>query len=433
MSDTLEDRVRLMESAFFMSYPHDVYARLRAEAPVFHSERDGIWAISKYEDVRHISRNPEVFANGYHVFSAAAAIRGDTSAPPEPPDSSHSSGMPPDAVARRLSLVDEDGNDSLVFADGARHAFLRKVASYAFKPRAVARLDAEVEALTAKALADIEPGVEVDFIDTVAAPVPIIMIARLLGVSDGHVGDFRRWSDAFSELGDESLQGGGDPELLNQRLAATEEFNEFFTEQLAARRVQPRDDLLTAMVQAEWDGRAMTMGEMLMMTTILLIAGNETTRGLLSGTGCLLADHPDQHRLLRASPELVPQSIEEFLRLVSPVTHMCRTATVDTEVRGVPIAKGDFLCLLYPSANRDEEVWKDADLLDVTRRPDPAHMAFGFAEHFCLGAALARREARIVITQLVQRFRSWHVVGGLTRAQNHMTPGITRMPVVFER
>jgi cytochrome P450 len=395
---------------------------------VFHSERDGIWAISKYEDVRHISRTPEVFANGYHVYSAAASIHGD------PAGAADDGGMPPDAAARRRSILDPDGNDSLVFADGSRHAFLRKIASYAFTPRAVARLEDEVERLTAKSFDEIEPEVEVDFIDTVAAPVPIIMIARLLGVPDEHVGDFRRWSDAFSELGDEALTTDGDgDELFAQRVAATGEFNEFFTAQLEERRRHPREDLLTAMVQATWEDRQMTMAEMLMMTTILLIAGNETTRGLLSGAGRLLAEHPDQREILRRQPELVASAVEEFLRMVSPVTHMCRTALEDTEVRDTPIRKGSYLCLLYPAANRDEDIWERSEELDVTRTPDATHVAFGFAEHFCLGASLARREARIVISHLLERFGSWDIVGEITRARNHMTPGITRMPVVFHR
>jgi len=426
MARSLEDDVRLLESAFFMSYPHDVYTRLREEAPVFRSERDGIWAITKYEDVRYISRSPELFANGYHVYSTAASFRGED-------DASTSGAMPPDARARRASMLDQDGNESLVFADGARHAFLRRIASRAFTPRAVARLEDEVERLTADAFAKIEPGVEVDFIDAVAAPVPIIMIARLLGVTDNHVDDFRRWSDAFTELGDESLTGGGDPQLLEQRLTATTEFNEFFTEQLEHRRRVPQDDLLTAMVEATWEGRHMTMAEMLMMTTILLIAGNETTRGLLSGAGSLLADHPDQRELLRSDDDLVAPAIEEFLRMVSPVTHMCRTATTDTEIRDVAIPKGSYLCLLYPAANRDEDIWDRSQELDVTRTPDLNHVAFGFAEHFCLGASLARKEARIVISQLLEQFSSWEVVGDTTRALNHMTPGLTTMPVVFSR
>jgi cytochrome P450 len=419
----LADDVRLLESAWFQSYPHDVYARLRNEAPVFHSERDNIWAITKYEDVRYISRTPALFANGHHVYSTAASIKGETGA---------AAVVTPDADARRASILDADGMDSLVMADGPRHAFLRKIASYAFTPRAIARLEDEVIRLTKESFANIEAETEVDFIDAVAAPVPIMMIARMLGVSDEHISDFRRWSDAFCEIGDESLPGIEDP-AFGERLVAIEEFNDFFLQQFIDRRSNPQDDLLTAMVEAEWEGRKMSDDELKMMTMILLIAGNETTRGLLSGTGVLLADHPDQREILRKDLELVPTAIEEFLRLVTPVTHMCRTALDDVEIRGVRVPKGAYLCLLYPAANRDEDIWEHPDQLDVRRPVDATHLAFGFAEHFCLGANLARREARIVTTELLSQFSSWEVVGDTRRAQSHMTPGLTKMPVVFHR
>lgn len=425
----LQDEVRLLESAFFRDYPHHVYTRLRSEAPVFYSERDRIWALTKYEDIRYVSRNPKLFASGYHIYSSAAAIVGKQDTAPD----DHFNGMPADARARRASILDADGMESLVFADGARHSFLRKIAGYAFTPRAVDRLEDEVDALTHRLFDTIEPGTEVDFIDEVAAPVPVIMIARLLGVTDEHVDDFRRWTDAFSERGDDFLTEDGERILLEERLAAMEEFRSFFTEQLEWRRANPQDDLLTAMVETTWEGKHMSMEEMLMMTIILLIAGNETTRGLLSGSAVLLAEHPDQLDLLRRSPDLIPPAIEELLRMVTPVTHMCRTAVEDTEIRGVAVPKGAYLCLLYPAANRDEEIWERADQLDVTRAPDPTHVAFGFAEHFCLGASLARRESRIVLTRLLERFSGWQLTGEVRRANNHMTPGITRMPVVFHR
>lgn len=425
----LQDDVRLLEAAFFRDQPHDVYARLRNEAPVFHSERDRIWAITKYEDVRYVSRNPKLFASGYHIYSSAAAIVGNESTAPDV----HVPDMPADARARRQSILDADGMEGLVFADGARHSFLRKIASYAFTPRAVDRLEAEVDTLTQQLFDAIEPGVEVDFVDTVAAPVPVIMIARLLGVTDEHVADFRRWTDAFSERGDDFLTEDGEQVLLEERLAAMEEFRSFFAEQLEWRRANPQDDLLTAMVEATWEDRHMSMDEMLMMTIILLIAGNETTRGLLSGSGVLLAEHPDQIDQLRRSPDQIVPAIEELLRMVTPVTHMCRTAVEDTQIRGVTIPQGSYLCLLYPAANRDEEIWERADQLDVMRSPDPTHVAFGFAEHFCLGASLARRESRIVLSRLLERFSGWDLTGDVRRANNHMTPGITRMPVVFRR
>ena len=173
------------------------------------------------------------------------------------------------------------------------------------------------------------------------------------------------------------------------------------------------------------------MEDQLSMATVLLIAGNETTRGLISGAGKLMGEHPDQRQILVDQPELIAPAVEEFLRYVSPVTHMCRTALDDVEVRGQQIKKGDYLCLLYPAANRDEDVWERAETLDVTRKPDPAHVAFGFAEHFCLGSNLARREARIVITELLRRFPSFDIVGDVERVRQHMVPGIKKMSVVF--
>jgi cytochrome P450 len=420
----LADEVRLLESAWFQSYPHDVFKRLRNEAPVFYSERDDIWAISKYEDIRYISKTPSLFSNGHHVYSTAASIEGDPQLV---------ASVSPKADARRASILDPDGNDMLVMSDGPRHTFLRKIASYAFTPRAIAQLEDEVIRLTKETLANIEPETEVDFIDTVAAPVPIMMIARMLGVGDEHLDDFRLWSDAFCELGDDALTESGDDELFLNRVARTEEFNAFFLDQFAQRRRHPQDDLLTAMVDAEWEGRKLTDSELSMMTMILLIAGNETTRGLLSGTGLLLAENPDQREILRNDLELVPTAIEELLRLITPVTHMCRTALDDVEIRGVQVPKGSYLCMLYPSANRDEDIWDDPDRLDVRRPVDAAHLAFGFAEHFCLGANLARRESRIVLTELLSQFSSWDVVGPTRRAQSHMTPGLTKLPVVFHR
>jgi len=141
--------------------------------------------------------------------------------------------------------------------------------------------------------------------------------------------------------------------------------------------------------------------------------------------------HPEQRQILIEQPELLATAVEELLRYVTPVTHMCRTAMRDTEIRGAQIRAGDYLCLLYPSGNRDEEIWDRADELDVTRAPDPAHVAFGFAEHFCLGAQLARREARIVIGELLRRFPNYEIVGDTTRVRQHMTPGIKTMPAVF--
>ena len=417
---SLDDEVRLLDAEWFMSYPHDVFTRMRSEAPVYWSERDELWALSKYEDVRYVSRTPELFANGYHVYVAAGAVA-DDGAP-----STDERSMPRRAELRIQSVP--EGHRGISLTDGEWHRFLRKIASYAFTPRAINALEEQVARLAVEFFDEIPEGVEVDFVDTVAAPLPMVMIALMLGVPSERLPDFRRWSDAFIEMSDETTHG--DPEFV-ERLSAVAEFHEYFGEQLAARTSDPQDDLLTNIAHAEFHGRRMSRDDQIGLAQILLIAGNETTRGLLSGAGMAMAEHPDQRQILIDSPELMPTAVDEFLRWVTPVTHMCRTALDDTELRGLKIRKGDYLCLLYPAANRDEDVWERADELDVTREPDPSHLAFGFAEHFCLGSNLARREARIVLTELLRRFPNYELMGDITRVRQHMTPGVKQMPVVF--
>ena len=422
MTTTLDEQVRLMDASWFMSYPHDVYARLRREAPVYWSERDGLWAISKYDDVRWVSKTPARFGRAYHIYVAAAGVQDDG----EP--STDARGLPRRAELRKIEALGPLHTDNLVMADGERHTFLRKIASYAFTPRAIGELEDQVKQIAADLFDQIPEGVEVDFVDTVAAPLPMIMIALMLGVPIEDLDKFRVWSDTFIEMSDESAMG-----QVEDRINEIIEFRDYFTEQLEDRAANPRDDLLTKLAQAVWHGEPLSINEQLATAQILLIAGNETTRGLIAGAGQLLAEQPEQRRLLVEAPDLIPGAVEEFLRYVTPVTHMCRTALDDTEIRGQRIAKGDFLCLLYPAANRDEDVWQRADDLDVTRAPDPAHVAFGFAEHFCLGASLARREAKIVLAELLSRFPNYEIVGAATRTRQHMTPGIKTMPVIFRR
>jgi cytochrome P450 len=290
-------------------------------------------------------------------------------------------------------------------------------------------LEQHVAELAVAQVDRIEPGVEMDFIDTVAAPVPMRVIAEMLGVSTDLLDDFRRWSDAFIELNDQNETR--DEAETNQYFASIIEFNDYFTKELQDRVAAPRDDLLTALAHADDGGKPLSIESQLSMTFVLLVAGNETTRGLLANAAKLLFEHPDQRRLLADDPSLLPNAVEEFLRYQSPVTHMCRTALADTELRGQKIARGDYLIMLYPAANHDEEIWERADELDVTRTPDPGHLAFGFAEHFCLGASLARREIRLVLGELLERYPNYELLGEPERVRAHMTPGIKRMPVVF--
>lgn len=413
MTVPLDEVVNLSSREWWMSYPHEAFRRLRVEAPVYWSEKDGQFAISKYQDIRFISKSPQIFSNVYGMTVDM---------------SMHD--VSDDPMTRARARRDMGGlgeGDQLVAFDPPRHTFLRKMLSAAFTPKAAAKLEDEVEQFADEVINRIEPETEVDFIESVAGPVPMLVIASMLGVSDKDLPRFHRWSDAFIELGSGADGRPPDPEYI----ASILEFDEYFKAELRARRDNPKDDLLSALAHGGDGGESFTLADQLSTARILLIAGNETTRGLISGAGKLLCEYPDQRALLVKDPTLTPNAVEECLRYVTPVTHFCRTVVEEIEIRGIKFVPGDYVTMIYVSGNRDEEIWDRADVFDITRKPDPTHLAFGFAEHFCLGQALARREGRIVLAKLLARFPEFEIVGEIDRFRASQTPGIKRMPVVF--
>jgi cytochrome P450 len=420
----LSERISLASVDFFM-YQFDLYARMRADAPVYWSEADQAWALTRYEDIRYVSKTPQLFSNRFGIIAWQCNTPDDGQ--PLVDDSITGKPMPRPAVLR--GQLTDTRPDGLTGIDPPRHTFIRKVASQAFTPKAIARLEQHVAQLAIAQIDQIEPGTEVDFIDTIAAPVPMRVIAEMLGISTDMLEEFRRWSDAVIELNDHN--GDRDAAQTDELFNAMLEFDEYFTQELKDRVSNPRDDLLTAVAHTDDGGKPLDIESQLSLAFVFLVGGNETTRGLLANAGKLLFEHPDQRRMLAEDPSKLPNAVEEFLRFQSPVTHMCRTALEDTELRGQKIARGDFIVMVYPSANRDEDVWERADQLDVTRKSDASHLAFGFAEHFCMGAALARRETRIVLDELLKRYPNYEIVGDVTRVHAHMTPGIKTMPVVF--
>ncbi len=256
-----------------------------------------------------------------------------------------------------------------------------------------------------------------------AAPFPLTVIAELLGIDEADRGDFRRWSDAAIES----------PDLPPaETMTALGELSAFIVAHIGAKRAQPGEDLVSLLVQAEVDGCPLRREELFMFLLTLLVAGNETTRTLLSGTALVLEEHPDQRAALASDPALLPGGVEECLRWVTPVHAFCRTATSDTVVGGARVGEGDYLCMLYASGNRDEEVFgDDAARFDVRRATTPVHLAFGFGEHVCLGASLARLEGRIFLEELLARFPDYAVTGSPERVLSTTVAGIRSLPVVL--
>ena len=349
------------------------------------------WALLRYEDIRYVSTNPDKFSS----------TKGITI--PDP--------VMPNPV--------QEGN--LIFTDPPRHRQLRKLINTGFTRRQVATLEPKVREIVHGVLAGTRAGSTHEFAEQLAAPLPTRMIAELLGAPPDDWEKFRRWSDACT--------GNADPEIELDSLAAVGELFEYFQHLIAARRAEPRNDMLSVLSTAEVDGARLTDDDLLNFAFLLLVAGNETTRNLIALGTLALIDHPDETAMLVADPSLIPAAVEEMLRWTSPVTHMARAATADVEIRGQRIREGDMVVMLYGSANRDEEIFgSDAEEFKPTRHPNP-HIAFGCGEHSCIGSQLARLEARVFFEVLLGRYPELELVGDVDRMRATMVPGVKRMPV----
>ena len=376
---------------FFAGDPYPTYQALRASAPVCWNDVTKFWALLKYEDIRYVSTNPDRFSSA----------RGITI--PDP--------VMPNPV--------QEGN--LIFTDPPRHRQLRKLINTGFTRRQVAILEPKVREIVYGVLENVRADSTVEFADELAAPLPTRMIAELLGAPPDDWEKFRRWSDACT--------GTADPEIELDSFVAIGELFEYFQQLIAARRAEPRDDMLSVLSTAEVDGAKLTDDDLLNFAFLLLVAGNETTRNLIALGTLALIEHPGERRKLVNDPTVIPAAVEEMLRWTSPVTHMARAATVDTEIRGQLIREGDMVVMLYGSANRDEEIFgSDAEEFKLTRHPNP-HIAFGCGEHSCVGAQLARLEARIFFEVLLGRYPELELAGDVERMRATMVPGVKRMPV----
>jgi cytochrome P450 len=379
---------------FYAGDPYPAYKQLRAGAPVCWNDVTKFWALLRYEDIRYVSTNPDKFSS----------TKGITI--PDP--------VMPNPV--------QEGN--LIFTDPPRHRQLRKLINTGFTKRQVAILEPKVREIVYGVLDDVRTESTVEFAESLAAPLPTRMIAELLGAPPDDWEKFRRWSDACT--------GNADPEIELDSFVAIGELFEYFQKLIAARRAEPRNDMLSVLSTAEVDGAKLTDEDLLNFAFLLLVAGNETTRNLIALGTLALIEHPEECDKLVKEPALIPGAVEEMLRWCSPVTHMARAATADVEIRGQRIREGDMVVMLYGSANRDEEIFGlDAEEFKIDRHPNP-HIAFGCGEHSCVGAQLGRLEARVFFEVLLGRYPKLELVGDVGRMRATMVPGVKRMPVRLE-
>ena len=389
-------------------YPHDAYALLRREDPVHWFVKNDVmpfWAITKHADIVHIGKHPETFVSGPDLVIRTRAVpEGDAFEPPP----------------------------TLIQLDPPVHGKYRKIVSKRFTPGALRRMHGEIESI-AKEIVDslLEEGDEgsCDFVEKVAAPLPIAVIAWLLGVPKSDWNLLFDWTNRTIGADDPEYQVEGRSSIETMRGAGREMF-EYFSEMTEGRRKHPRDDLVSILAHAAIDGEPLPTYELLSYYFLLVLAGNETTRNATTGGLLALIENPEQLDRVRRDPSLVKPLVEEILRWTSPVIHFCRTPVEDFEMHGEKIRAGESLCLFYPSANRDERVFDAPDEFRVDRRPN-RHIAFGIGEHVCLGAHVARLELQVIFRHLTARIEEVELAGPIERLRSNIVGGIKHMPIRY--
>lgn len=374
--------------------PYPYYAALRAEAPVYWAKEAEAWCISRYDDVQFILRHPELFSSDAMRTMLMGARPGVN--PLEDPE----------AMARALALTEalafplEElmGGRQLLSEDPPRHTDLRNIVNRGFTPRRITMWEPLIRDLAVAYVSDMRDADEVDLVAGLAMPLPVRVICEMLGVESERRDQFKRWSDRIV-AGTTGSTRSMDP-LTSGFADAMREIAEYVRSVVAERTRQPSDDLISVLVAAH-DGECLSAAEMTLFVLLLLIAGNETTTNLVGNATNALLRHPSQFARVSADPSLVPSWIEETLRWDPPVQFVIRRTTAEVEIAGQQLAANTHVVAILASANRDERHWgPTAEQFDVTRNPQ-GHLAFGFGNHFCLGASLARLEARIALEALL--------------------------------
>jgi cytochrome P450 len=396
--------VNLLDLDLFVNGdPHQAFALLRREAPLYWHERQngrGFWAVTRYHDALRVYHDPQTYSSEHGISLTFDNV------------------MPEQAGSGMM----------MILTDPPRHNRIRHVVSPRFTPRAIAAYEPEVRRICNEILDAVIEGGECDFVVDVAAKVPTAAICEMLGIP-------AEYRDLMYSLGNAAI-GAQDPEYNQGRSPmetgrnAQAEFFGYFAKLIDERRKNPGKDLISAFTIGEVEGAKLTDLEILFNTFLLIIGGQETTRNAISGGMLALVNHPSERAKLASDPGVMPTALEEFLRWTTPVTHILRTAGKDGELRGEKIREGDKVVVWNASVNRDEEVFPAADRFDVKRTPND-HLAFGHGEHFCIGAHLARLEMRVMIEQVMRRMPDLELAGQPERLRSNFVAGIKHMPVRF--
>jgi cytochrome P450 len=378
--------------------PFGLYAEARRECPVYAHPGLPIVSVFRYDDVQAILKDSQTWSSHF----------------PPPP------GIDPATMPE----------PSMIGQDPPEHTRLRALVSQAFTPRIVRRLEPRMRQIADELITDAVAKGEVDLVQALTYPLPVVVIAEIIGVPSEDRERFKHWSDRLvANLGN-GLFTPPEPEAVLEIRGLFDQMGEYFAVLAEERRREPREDLLTGLVQAQFEGSRLTHDEMIRMLVLLLVAGNETTTTLIGNSVLELLDHPDELARLRQNPEMLAGAIDEILRYSSPVQLDPRVATRDVEVRGFPVKKGQIVVSWIGSANRDEDVFPHADRFDIGRE-DNRHVAFGFGAHYCLGASLARLETQVAISTLLAKTSSFERADGepMPLHPSIVFRGVTSLPL----
>ena len=399
--------------------PYPAYSTARTEQPVMWADRLQAWVVSRYDDIVSVLQQPQRFSSKW-----ASGPGGATSLAARVADDPSKDEALREMARRRVRIA---SSPVLLTADPPLHWRQRALVNRAFTPRRVAAMEQRIRALTDELVGALAGRDEVDIVSGLSTPLPLGVIADLLAIPRSRMADFKRWSDSFVvAVGNVSLTDDD----IAQMLTSMNEFYDYFAGEIVNRQQQPTDDLLSAIVHARLDGEEpLSNDEMLNMLVLFLVAGNETTTNAITWAVLYLLEHPELEQQLRRDPSLINGFVEEVLRFEAPVQGLFRTAVEDVEIGGQRIAAGQHLWMVYGSGNHDPVAFADPEQFDVQRHFDKNHLTFGFGEHYCLGASLARTETRVAVEVLLQRFPQIRLAASINCHRSFVIHGIPELRV----
>ena len=389
---TKRDEIDLLDPDFYAGVPHPAYRWMRENEPVFRDKKNGLWGVATMKDIRKVERMSDVFIS-----------------------------------SKGYRSVDHPAEDSMIKKDDPDHVEQRKLISARFTPRAVSYREEEIRGIVVRCIDRIRKRGEAEVVNSLAARIPATLTCRLIGFSDSQWSLLDDWSSKLMRVDRLPFE----PRLMNDSAQAFADLGETAFELYKNRREDPRDDLMSVWAHSQLGGEPMAFETILWELGLVVPGGVDTTRTTIARSLILLSNRPDLWAQMANDPSRIPGAVEELLRFITPLNNMFRTAARDVELGGQEIAAGDRLCLLYPSANRDESVFWDPDEVRFDRSPNP-HVAFGLGTHFCLGANLARITLRVFFEEMTKRVDRLRPIAPPEYEANVFIKGVRRFDVSFE-